>query len=164
MILKVIKNHKNKHFGYYTEDDIMQEAAIIALENIGEFQFSKSPGGKDVKKALESWLNVVLSTRLANLYRDKFIVPQRDGVNKKASNPSRKQMFNPGVFDATIDFADSTFDLDLSAELLENLRANFTVEELILLECEMNGECLPQYYRNKLKAKMVELCRASHEE
>lgn len=163
VILKVAHNHKNKDFGYFTEEDIIQEASIIALEQLPNFVDTRAAHGKDTKKALESWLNVVLSTRLSNLYRDKFIVPQRDSKKRKSHNPSRRQLFNPGVFDASLDFPDTTFDFQFTDELLEVLKSNMTTEELVVLECEINGEILPQYYRNKLKRKILQLCHASRQ-
>ena len=165
IILKVANNHRHKCFGVYTEQDIIQEAALIALQHLPDFDISKINTSKDVGKALESWLNCILSTRLANLYRDKHVVPQRENFKrpKKNNGFSRKRLYNPKPFDYNIDIQDKTFDFAFTDEIVEILHLNLTLEDLIVLESEINGEIVPSWYKNKLRDKLESIWQNSNE-
>lgn len=61
---RVVQRFKNKYkFGYYSEDDIMQEAYIMCLDALERF---------DGNRPLENFLSVHLRNRLHNLRRNKL--------------------------------------------------------------------------------------------
>lgn len=153
VIQKVAKNHKNKRFGPYTEDDIEQEVWIIALNKLPEFVPERGKH-KDLKQALENWLNTVISRRLANFYRDKHLVPQKllKSDKNNSQTQKRKNLMNPLDID---DISDDCVRFQ-SQDILENecwqiILDNLNEEMLDALDALLSGQPIGSYYKNKLK-------------
>lgn len=71
-IQKVATILARKHtFGYYTEEDIRQEAIVIGIEGMKDYQEGRP---------LENFLWTHISNRLINLRRDKFVRAQKPCV------------------------------------------------------------------------------------
>lgn len=149
VITKVVQNHKNKTFGNYTSEDIMQQAWIIILEKLPAFDSSKSKD-KNIEKGLENWLNTVVSNRLHNFYRDKYLVHK----NKD------KNLISPLSINASnTDFLAVFYNQDNheSNEMIDKIISQLDIFMLEILESLLSGENLCFYYRNRLYNKIKEI-------
>ena len=146
MITKVAANHRNKTFGHYLEEDIEQEVWIIALEKLPDFVPNRGTQ-KDVKRSFEYWLNAVISNRLKNLYRDRFVVP----------NKYIKNMID--LLDVN-DIKQHVFGNDNFIKLLVNSLTNLEHEVLESLLC---GEIVSSYYKVRILRKVKDLWEAHGE-
>jgi hypothetical protein len=154
VLTKVAKNNRNRAFGSYAEEDIEQEAWIIALKVLKDFK-PKRATTENLPQALENWLNTVVSRRLKNLYRDKYVVPQK--VSKSDSGVDVAKFRNNLMHPVHIGEIDENTILG-NAEYLtngENLFLDMLVEKLDfylfdVLETILSGECVNCYYKNKL--------------
>jgi DNA-directed RNA polymerase specialized sigma24 family protein len=75
-------------FGYYTADDIRQEAFIIAIDALERY---------DESRPLENFLAVHVKNRLNNFKRDKFYRQTKKDPNDKQQhiNNSKKYLMEP---------------------------------------------------------------------
>lgn len=151
IITMVVKNHKNKVFGIYDQKDIEQEAWIIALEKMGSFNFEKAKQ-KDIKKAFECWLNAVISNRLANLFRDKYIVPQRSLKSDKSDVDQTKRinLMHPIDISSTSDSNLKTNFVSFDFNEIKDIVDKLDSDNLDILDSILSGEKINCYYRNKL--------------
>jgi hypothetical protein len=161
VISKVAHNHRHKHFGYFTEEDIFGEVWVICLKQLQHYQPQRGKGDSPINN-LERWLNKVVRNRLANLYRDRY-----SSVNDKYRR-TRMNIMNTLPFDVVDTSRESkgwgytedvSFDacyqefFDFVEERLGKLTNN---EELlnIFFDC-LYSESVTPYYRNKLKAALI---------
>ncbi len=157
IVEKIARTHNHKTFGFYTKADIHQEIWIIVLEKLPEFQMSRGTT-KDVGKSLEHWLNSVVSKRLLNLKRDRYLVPQ----GYKFDNPNRcgTAHMPHGLDDNYDNVPPSKLGLnEFEYEVIEFLVQNLTAFEVKILESVINGEKISQYYKNKLSKSVKTLLR-----
>lgn len=150
VITKVAANHENKHFGPYTKEDIRQECWIIALNKLPEFEVSKRKN-HDIKNALENWLNTIMSRRLANFFRDKFVVPMQ--IKKKDSHPSlyneKKSLFFPSPLEESSSIINYDY-LSSNDDFLKALVAYLDPHQVDILDAILSGENVNLYYKTKL--------------
>jgi len=75
-------------FGFYTPDDIRQEAFIIAMEAMDRY---------DESRPLENFLAVHVKNRLNNFKRDKYYRQQKENQAKKNehNNNAKKFLMDP---------------------------------------------------------------------
>lgn len=165
VIQNVAKNHRNKAFDYHTEDDIEQEASIIAWSKLSEFVPARGKS-KNIKQSLENWLNTVVSRRLKNFYRDKFLVPQKSLKSDKSTTEQSKRtnLMHPlnieDISDETFKVFDNNyFDKYEFKYIIENL----SFEMLDILEAILSGQNIKCYYRNKLLEKIKKLSKENEE-
>lgn len=149
VVTKVVQNHKNKTFGNYTPDDIMQQAWIIILEKLPLFDGSKSKD-KNLEKGLENWLNTVVSNRLHNFYRDKCLVQKNK--DKNLSSPL-------SINSTNTDFLSVIINMDMmeSKEIINKIIDELDVYMIDILESLLSGEYLCFYYRNRLNNKIKDI-------
>lgn len=154
VIQKVAKNHRNKSFGYFTEEDIEQEVWIIALEKLPKFEESKGKH-KDATKSLEHWLNTIVSNTLKNLYRDKFEVPQRLRTDKK------NNLVSPMNFDDIGERQDSSdfFALLENKELWNIIIDQLSDYDIDILDSLLSGENIGSYYKSKIINKIKKILK-----
>jgi hypothetical protein len=149
VIDKVAKNHRNKSFSCYTTDDIEQQVWVIALEKLDEFDQSRCKES-NVKKALEHWLNTVISNRLSNFYRDKYLVLCKiskhlnNNINSPLSLDSKMVKLNNGLIDLEI-LKNESWEIILSS--LDDIYND-------ILESILSGETVSSYYKIKLFNKI----------
>ena len=150
IITMVVKNHRNKVFGIYEQRDIEQEAWIIALEKMHNFNFEKAKQ-KNIKKAFECWLNTVISNRLTNLFRDKYIVPQRGLKSDKSEvdQTKRVNLMHPIDISSTSDSTLKTVDF-IDFDGIKEIVSKLDNDNLDILDSILSGEKINCYYRNKL--------------
>lgn len=160
VIQKVAKNHRNKRFGCYTEEDIEQEVWVIVQNRISDFDLKKCKV-TDPKSALERWLNTVVSRRLVNFHRDNYLVPQRTLKSDKGDGEVQKRhsLMHPT---ALSDVGDKLLTVFSSESVLENECWELVVKNLNpdlsdILESILSGEVVNGYYRNKLYARVKEI-------
>lgn len=150
IITKVATNHENKYFGFYTKEDINHECWLIALNKLPEFEVSKRKN-QDIKGALENWLNTILSRRLANFFRDKFVVPTQ--IKKKESHPSvynqKKSLFFPSPLEESSSIINYDY-LSNNNDFLKALVINLDPYQVDILDAILSGETVNLYYKNKL--------------
>ena len=154
VIQKVAKNHRNKSFGYFTEEDIEQEAWIIALKKLPQFEEQKGKH-KDVAKSLEHWLNKVVSSRLKNLYRDEFIVPQRLHTDKSNNLVSPMNFDDVGERQDLSDF----FSVLENKELWEFIIKELNDYDIDILDSILSGENIGSYYKSKIVNKIKKILK-----
>lgn len=154
IINKVAKNHSAKAFSYYTEEDIEQEVWIITLKALKGFK-PKRAKADGVGQALENWLNIVVSRRLKNFYRDNYVVPQKRLNSDKSEFTSQKRKFL--MHPISLGEADENNFLGAKSELIieDNKFLELLVKELDFflydtLETILSGESINCYYKNKL--------------
>lgn len=152
VINNVVKNHRNKAFSYYTEEDIEQEAWIIALNKLGDFLPARGRN-KDIKQSLENFLNTVVSRRLKNLYRDKYVVPQR--VLKSDKSPGdqskRTNLMHPlNIEEISEDKMKGLDPLNFESDLWHKILKNLNEDLIDILDAMLSGQIIKCYYRNKL--------------
>lgn len=148
VVQKVAANHRNKSFDIYSSADIEQEVWVLALKHLPEFDLSRCKYD-DVEKSFEHWLNKVMSTRLTNLHRDKFLIKRRN---------KNKEMV------ATVSMNSADFDLDQlfehnhnSIDFWDLVNKHFTEDDFDVLESILSNENINSYYKVKLKNKMKEV-------
>lgn len=149
VIEKVAQNHCHKKFDIHSENDIKQEVWIICLSKIKEFDFSRGQVDNE-EESLERFLNTVVSNRLANFYRDKFVVPNREHL-KKSQTLINKEI-DIGILDNKC-HKDVLHDLFVN-EQMSHIKNKLTILELDILESLLNGETIPSYYKIKLITKI----------
>jgi DNA-directed RNA polymerase specialized sigma24 family protein len=138
----VAKNHKHKSFDIHSSSDIEQEVWVIALKQISEFDITKCKH-KDTEKALEHWLNTVISNRLANFYRDEFLIKKRDKNKEFVSIMS--------IDSANLD-VDQLFEQNHdNLDFWDCVNNNFTENQMDVLESILSNESVNSYYKIKLK-------------
>lgn len=145
IIEKVALNHKNKTFNYYTTEDIYQIVWTIALEKLSDFNINKTLEKKP-EKALEHWLNTIISNRLSNLYRDEYVVPKqlKFGKNTNVIDPI-------SIHDIEYNAVENISSIHLeNKELWNDVLNDLTEMELIVLESLLSGENITSYYKIKL--------------
>jgi len=152
IVSKVANNHKNKHFGYFTSEDIIQEVWAIALDRLKEFDYNR---GKEsnIEKALEHFLNNVIARRLSNLYRDHYVVPQRQLKSDKSDYDQVKRinlMHPVNISDLSEEsigsFIEYTFDNDHWYYIIHHL----SEENIDILDALLSAEKVSCYYKNSL--------------
>jgi|TARA_B100000085_G_C18488613_1_gene490349 hypothetical protein len=77
VIFKISKIHRNKKFGYFSEEDIESQTLLICLQQLKFYEPEKATGTSPLN-SVERWLNRVVKNRLANYYRDNY-----SSVNEK---------------------------------------------------------------------------------
>jgi DNA-directed RNA polymerase specialized sigma24 family protein len=154
VIQKVAKNHRNKSFGYFTEEDIEQEVWIIALKKISRFEEQKGKH-KDPMKSLEHWLNKVVSTRLKNLYRDEFVVPQRLHTAKSNNLISPMNFDDVGELQDLSDFFSSLENKELWLLIIKDLN-DYDID---ILDAILSGENIGSYYKSKIINKIRKILK-----
>ena len=87
-ITKIANRYAYKfQFGFYTPDDIRQEAFIIAMDALDRY---------DESRPLENFLAVHVKNRLNNFKRDKYYRQQKeDQANKNEHNNTKKFLMEP---------------------------------------------------------------------
>ncbi len=88
-ITKVANRYAYKfQFGFYTPDDIRQEAFIIAMEALDRY---------DESRPLENFLAVHVKNRLNNFKRDKYYRQQKEdqAAKNKYDNNTKKFLMEP---------------------------------------------------------------------
>lgn len=156
IIAKVALNHKNKIFGSYTARDIEQEVWVIALSKLGDFNFVRSTVD-DPAKALEHWLNRIVTNALSNFKRDKFINKQKhidDKTYKKKLNVLCPIEINELLPDSKWSILDN---LSLN-EYWDLILKDMSDELFDVLEALLNNEKINCYYKNKLIRYIQEIC------
>lgn len=148
VITKIAANHKNKDFDIYTKKDIEQQVWVIALKMIHQFNPKKAKYD-DLEKSLEHWLNIVISSRLKNLYRNEYTTKYRD-KNKKSINSSCLHSVDTNQLFVLIDSDDSFEILDILLKEMSEL--DFEIFEALL-----SNEYIPSYYKNKLVVKLKDI-------
>jgi len=163
VIYKVALNHQNKSFAHYTQQDIIQECWVIALQQLDEFEIERVKHS-DPKVALECWLNVLLGNRLANFFRDKFTVPLQ--IKKRDTHPNlysvRKSLFFPDSLDGAAGLSAEAPQGEEN-ELWNGLLLYLDKDHLDILDCILSGEIVNPYYRNKLVVKVKEYLKEYHD-
>lgn len=156
IITKVAKNHRSKSFGSYTSDDIENQSWIIALEKLSEFNPSRRKT-KDLGKSLEHWLNAVVARRLANFYRDKYLVPLQ--IKKRDVNPGlyrdRQNLFYPKSINDVGDLIESSHNFE-DGTFFSELLSYLTTDEKDILDSLLSGETLNAYYKSKIIRRINE--------
>jgi len=105
-ITKVANRYAYKfQFGFYTPDDIRQEAFIIAMEALDRY---------DESRPLENFLAVHVKNRLNNFKRDKYYRQQKeDQANKnKYDNNTKKFLMEPLDINSIRDEHENNMRLD----------------------------------------------------
>lgn len=138
IIDRVVLNHSNKEFDGFLREDIIQECWVMSLKQLNKFDIKKTKNG-DPKKALEHWLNKVLSNRLKNFYRDKHTVPKKNFNCVSIDNNEILNFLSIG----------SVNDI-LYSELFKCILLQLNEETLYILESIMSGEIINSYYKNKI--------------
>lgn len=150
---KVAKNHNNKSFSYFESDDIEQQAWIIILDKIGEFDPSKGTTN-NIEQSLENWLNTIVSRRLSNFYRDKFKVPQKQLKSDKSEydQVKRQNLMKPLDISYVSDVSENNDIVSrlVDGELWQTIIAQLSPEYLDILDSILSGEKINCYYKNKL--------------
>ena len=152
IIERAALNHKDETFNYYTTEDIYQIVWTIALEKLSDFNFDKALEKKP-EKALEHWLNSVISNRLSNLYRDEYVVPKqlKFGKNTNVIDPISIHEIEFNILDNMI-----TVRLE-NKELWEHILNNLTEYELYILDSLLSGENITSYYKIKFVKRIKEI-------
>lgn len=152
VIQKVAQNHRNKCFGFFTKEDIEQEVWIIALQKKSEFKPTRGKQ-KDELKSFEHWLNRVVSNRLKNLYRDKYVVPQQ--LHKEKPN----NLLSPVSLDK-VEEKSRSINLNFlieNKEIQKYLMDNLDHLDLLVFDALLSGETITSYYKTKLYNKITSL-------
>lgn len=160
VIDKVANNHKNKCFAHYTPDDMKQIVWEICLRKLKDFVPARCKE-KTVDKALENWLNKVISRQLINFYRDNYLVPTQQSKNNK--NPDRAakctSLYSPSdlsllATDKTPFFCSTLVD-DL--ECWDYLINKLDAQQIDILDSILSGEVVNSYYRSKLQQQIIDI-------
>lgn len=136
IILKVCKRLAPKFtFGYYDVGDVEQEAFIIALEGLKEY---------DGRRPLENFLSVHVRNRLINFKRDNYCRPSSDGDSEqvKRKREMKKFLMEPLNLHNIQDERES--NMRASYDLVEDLEYD---EVLSLIDRHLPGELRPDYLR-----------------
>ena len=147
IINKVVLNHSNKEFDGFLKEDIIQECWLMSLKQLNKFDIKKTKNS-DPKKALEHWLNKVLSNRLKNFYRDKHVVPKK---NFNCVSIDNNEILNF--------LSGSDVNNIIYSELFNYILNNLDEEKVYILECILSGESINSYYKNKIIKLIKELVR-----
>lgn len=141
---------KQYMFPGYDEDDIMQQAMIIAIKQIGQFDISKSRNSKKtVVEKLEDFLYVVINNRLNNFKRDNFCrnnppcldcyygIPCSKGdicegfKEWKKKNNARMSIHNPVSLNSNEESFDSDNDVHLPCPNSEKLIDGIDLKDIV---------------------------------
>lgn len=165
---KIAHIHRTKTFDYYTSDDIEQEVFIIILSNIQDFskERTKNPD-EPAALLLEKFLNKIVSNRLKNLYRDKFLVKMRALKTDKndAELQKRINLAHPlNIDDVSTGHLSETSDIVLEEECWKIVLSNLTDEDMEILDCIMGGEKVTQYYKQKLHNSIIKILENNYGE
>lgn len=157
VVNRVAMNHRQKTFDFYCPQDIEQEVWIIALRAAPAFKMPKARA-ESLLKAVEHWLNRVVSTRLTNLYRDRFAIKQKSLKKDKSSfdQELRHKLVTASSLDASafLVAAINVGDVASSNEAWDRIYQNISLYGRELLHAVLAGESIPTYYKNRL---MIEL-------
>ncbi len=157
IIIKVAKNHAGKTFGIYDHDDIYQQAATICWTKMKSFDFTKVKE-KDPAKALENWLNKVVSNRLKNFFRDHYqnkkkVFKQDDQEMDKVRRESLLSPVHIDNLNGELSYLDPA---DPEGREILALFANELDEEQIdVLEAIINGDNVNSYYKKRLQSTIL---------
>lgn len=147
---KVAKNHQQKKFDYFTEDDIYQEAWIIILEKIDEFT-EKKIKETNIEQALENFLNSVVGNRLSNFYRDRYVVKiRRKKSDTDCDHTIKLSLSSPSdisLIQELCDYNESVHDFE---EYTQKIFSQLTDESFEVLESILSGQKVSRYYKQKL--------------
>lgn len=154
---KVAKNHQQKQFESFTEEDIYQQAWVIILEKIDEFT-DKKIKEDNIEQALENFLNSIVSNRLSNFYRDKYVVKIRKRKNDSdTEHLTRLSLSFPINIADTEERADDKNDLVLYEKYIDILFQNLSDDGFDILESILSGEKISGYYKQKLLNEIKEI-------
>lgn len=147
---KVAKNHRNKAFGIYDEDDIEQEVWLICGAVIHLFKPSRRKI-KNMESALENWLNSVVSNRLINFHRDKFVGKPKPFKSDRGQRLFQ-QKFNLAYPLNIEDIPEDALDvehclMDEDGKLITGDLHEYIID---ILEAYLSGEIIKPYYRNMM--------------
>ena len=146
-------------FGFYTPEDIRQEAFIIAMEALDRY---------DESRPLENFLAVHVKNRLNNFKRDKFYRQNKDDQNNKweQRNNSKKFLMEPLDIDNIRDEYED--NMKLESDLISNL-TNKEVFELIDTHLDVSfrgdylrikhGAYVPKPRREQVFSEITEILR-----
>lgn len=148
---KVAKNHQSKKFESHTEEDIYQQAWVIILEKIDEFNDKKIKDNNNIEQALENFLNSVVSNRLSNFHRDNYVVKIRKRKSDtKAEHDKRISLSHPTNISEVQEKEDSSEHTFLYDEHIKTIFPKLSDESFDVLECILSGENVARYYKQKL--------------
>ena len=158
-IIEYVANvHKNKKFGFMTEDDIASQVRLICLQQLKFYDKTKAIG-IDTKKNLEKWLNKIIKNRLKNFYRDNCL-----SVNKDHSDSRRKLAKSANSHpDKNISFDKNSIvparaeDEAQYTELQGYVFSRLNVELQEIYKSCLGQEAVTSYYKNKLEERMLEI-------
>lgn len=154
IIQKVAHNHRRKTFDVHEEEDIYQQVCEIALSVLDKYDLKKIQNSSP-EKAFESWLNSLVSNRLANFYRDQYGVKHKPRKNDTEFEKQKRVNLNHPIELNNIDLPDplnNFSDKEFFDFLLKTL--DYTFVE-VMFAC-MSGENVGSYYRYKLQNKIIE--------
>lgn len=156
VIDKVANNHKNKAFAHFTQDDMKQIVWEIVLTKLKDFSMDKSHTD-NVEKALENWLNKVMSRQLINFYRNNFLVPTQQ--NSREKNPARTasctSLFAPANINNVLRNEDEhseslCYRFSEDIECWDFIVSRLDTYQLDVLDSLLSGEEVNPYYKSKL--------------
>lgn len=162
LIDKVANIHKNKSFGYLTQDDIYGQVWVICLTQLERYDPGKGAGNTTIN-SIERWLNKVVRNRLANFHRDQY-----SSVNE-VHRQSRLNIINCLPIDIVntsslkTKIENPNFTDGLIFEELKDfvvLRLNEidpTGELLLIFESCLNQDNVSAYYKGKLSKEVLKI-------
>ena len=163
-VLKIINRICDRYaykfqFGYYTPDDIRQEAFIIAIDALERY---------DESRPLENFLAVHVKNRLNNFKRDKFYRQTKKNPNDKQQhiNNSKKYLMEPlditNIRDeqeknmrVSDDFIESIANQELLDIIDEHLDVSLRSDYLRVRD----GTYVPKPRREQIIEEIVEILR-----
>lgn len=160
IVLKVARNHTHKTFDCHDKSDIEQQACVIILDKIGDFDITKANAQQNVALALESFLNTIVSRRLNNFYRDKYAVkikPRKDSHNdekRRSILHSVSISENPNIHIPDVSL--STNDFNNLGEF-EALLPQLSAESLDIIDAILSGQNLSGYFKDKVRKEICHL-------
>ena len=155
IVNKVGDNHRKKAFAHYTASDISQQAKLICLEKLKDFDHTKIKT-TNLKQALE---NTVVSNRLKNLFRDNVGVHYKKYKKEATDGPKQKRinLLNPIDISSTYDH-ELVFISDFTTgDLFKYLLRNLNEEDIDILECLLSGDKVDASTKNKLMVKVISI-------
>lgn len=152
MIEKVVKNHKNKTFDIFSEEDLANEIWIICLNAIESFDTTKVKASNPLQ-SLENYLNSVLYRRLANLYRNEYgskLKPR--SKDTESTHQFRIAAAHPTSLSADLDVPmDEDFLDDHNSIVLARLIDEIDLADFELISVHLSNNQIGTSHRQKLK-------------
>lgn len=161
IINSVAKNYTARKFGVFNYDDLFQHARTFCVAKMHLFDYSKHRDGKDISKALESWLNRIVSNQMKNLYRDNvkkaYKTYQKDTCD--ADKHRRASVLNPehiglAFFPNLFGSYEDKCGMDMLAAI-KSIAKHLDDEEFEILAAVLNDESVPSNF----KKRMIEKCQ-----